>query len=1025
MAKTSVIEDRWEQKIREGEALFAQGKTRDAEAFFLTMLKDGVKSADLYNNLAVILFQHRDFAGAVEYFTLALEMDPCHRDAMINCSAALKHLDKLREALPLLEKAAKEYPEDSEVGALFQEARSQSVGKSKMAFLCLPGLTSFLEDIIDFFKVEYDVRTCFTTSRQEIDECVGWADWIWLEWANELAQYVTNSAPKIKGKRIVCRLHGYEVFTDFPNRINWSMVEHLLFVAPHKQALFNRRFHGRPAHQWVVQNGVNTSRFCVPPNKRNTKRLVLLGNINHRKGLLLLLQFYYELLRRDPSYHLYIRGEFQDLRLELAARKMIEELSLDEKLEFVPRIETLSRWFEDKSHILSFSMEESFHYAIAEGMASGMKPVIHAWPGSRDFWPGRFIFRNLEEFLGIMMEEKFQPQEYRRWIEEHASLAQQLQGIEDVLSQPTRTRQPTSFDIRRYYNAKYREKRERAMRSQNAYSIFLDQLQVQAGKLLDVGCGTGFLVKEAMKRGLLAYGTDISVEATQVSKQVAGQNTVVNAPGESLPFKGQTFDYLTCIGSLEHFLDMRKGLSEFARVLKSGGTACIVVPNENFIGWQDTPNKGTEQQEINEHLNTIDGWEGLLEENGFEVVRIDQDNAISPELEVPTDWCYQLVFICRKKAASRPAGRKPMRLLMTGGYGFGNLGDEAILGSILQMIRSDRELSCRIRVVSGNPRLTGVYHPGIEKAVEGSDEAFEEEVGKAHALLFGGGGIFYDFGNPRLENIRARCRMAQKALEKGKDLLVLGVGIDNLELEQNKIVLRDVLRRASLLSVRDSRSLQVLRQMGLSGSALLTADPAFALYDEHRRDGESGRTKTVGLSVRPVHTLLWGRSEDDERLAMAMAQFLDELLGKSDFSVEFVTCKKDYDEHFARQIISLTYRPERCRVIRTEHWSQIMERQRTYHAFFGMSLHSLIFSFMAHTPTVGISYSTKIDGLCETLGLSDFCIPIGPNLHERLAQCWGRIESGRGDFNFTGKNMDLKKRALENRRMLHDFLAGR
>jgi polysaccharide pyruvyl transferase CsaB len=1014
-----------EKGIRWGEALFVKGKTREAEDFLLSLIKEGAKSAELYNDLGVIRFQSRDFAGALEYFTLALELDPCHRDAIVNCSAALKHLDVLHAALSLLERGAKEYPEDREIRMLLQEARNQSVGRCKMAVMCLPGLTSFLGDIVDFFKGKYDVRTCFTSSRQEIDECVGWADWIWLEWANEMAQYVTNAAPKIKDKKVICRLHGYEVFTDFPNRINWSVVDHLIFVAHHKQTIFNRKFDGRPAHQWVVQNGVNTSRFRVPQNKRNTKKLVLLGSINYRKGLLLLLQFYHELLNRDPSYHLYIRGEFQDLRLEIAARKMIEELSLEEKLEFVPRIDALSEWLEDKSHILSFSIEESFHYAIAEGMASGMKPVIHAWPGSRDFWPGQFIFRNLEEFLSIMAEEEFRPEEYRRWIQEHASLARQVQSIEKVLSHPTRTKETTYFDIRRYYDAKYRKKRENAMRSQSAYKVFLDQLQVQSGRLLDVGCGTGFLVKEATKRGLLAYGTDISIEAAKVSKQVVGQNTMINAPGEFLPFKDQAFDYLTCIGSLEHFLDMARGLNEFGRVLKSGGRACIVVPNENFIAWQNTPNKGTEQQEINEHLKTIDGWEDLLEKNGFEVVHIYQDNAVSPELRVPTDLCYQPVFICQKKTVEMSAGRKPVRLLMTGGYGFGNLGDEAILGSVLQMIQGDRELNSRIRVISGNPRTTGLYHPGIEKAVEGSEEAFEREIRKAHALLFGGGGIFYDFGNPNLENLRARCRMAQNALEKGKELLFLGIGIDNLELEQNKVVLRDVLQKATLITVRDSRSLRSLRQIGFDGAVHVTADPVFALYDENRRDQESARTSTVGLCVRPVHALLYGRSNDDEHLARAVAYFLNEMFRKSDLSVEFVTCKMGYDEQFARQIISLTDSPQRCKVTRTEHWSQIMEKQRTYRAFLGMSLHSLIFSFMAHTPMFGISYSTKIDGLYETLGINDLCIPNGPNLREHLALCWERIESGQTDFNFIEKNMALKKKAMENQRLLHEYLAGK
>ena len=88
----------------------------------------------------------------------------------------------------------------------------------------------------------------------------------------------------------------------------------------------------------------------------------------------MLLQFYRQLLKHDPSYHLYIRGVFQDERLKMATMTMIDELRLKDKIEFVDWVDDLNSWFADKSHILSFSLEESFHYAIGEGMAAGLKP---------------------------------------------------------------------------------------------------------------------------------------------------------------------------------------------------------------------------------------------------------------------------------------------------------------------------------------------------------------------------------------------------------------------------------------------------------------------------------------------------------------------------------------------------------------------------------------------------------------------------------------------------------------------------
>ena len=97
----------------------------------------------------------------------------------------------------------------------------------------------------------------------------------------------------------------------------------------------------------------------------------------------------------------------------MAAKTRIRELSLEKKIEFVDWIDDLNTWLADKSHILSFSFEESFHYSVGNGMAAGLKPVIHAWTESRDIWPEEFIFNDLDSFLKIMLDKNFEPELYR------------------------------------------------------------------------------------------------------------------------------------------------------------------------------------------------------------------------------------------------------------------------------------------------------------------------------------------------------------------------------------------------------------------------------------------------------------------------------------------------------------------------------------------------------------------------------------------------------------------------------------
>jgi tetratricopeptide (TPR) repeat protein len=446
--------------IKKSEALFAQGKIEEANEILSQIIERNPKSKDALNNLGVIAFQRGDVEEAIEYFTRTLEIDPFHRDAILNFSDLLKSVNRFGESIPILENGVAKFPRDEEMNRLLNEARQTLGFKPKIAVMCLRGLESFLGDIIDFLKTRADVRTCYSTNGQEIESAIHWADIVWLEWANEMAIHITNKIPQIKDKKVICRLHGYEVFSEMPAQINWSAIDHLVFVAKHKQEIFNRRFKIQSPTQTIIRNGINIDKFTVSNNKRNTKRLVIIGHLNFRKGIPLLLQFYHELLKADPDYYLYIRGEFQDLRLEMAVRTMIRELSLDRKLEFVNWVEDLNSWLADKSHILSFSLEESFHYTIGNGMAAGLKPLIHAWNESREIWPEEFIFNNIESFLRITLDNVYEPERYRRILTDNAlDCGHQFKQIEDLIGDVSAARALPKLDLENQLQEKLSEEK--------------------------------------------------------------------------------------------------------------------------------------------------------------------------------------------------------------------------------------------------------------------------------------------------------------------------------------------------------------------------------------------------------------------------------------------------------------------------------------------------------------------------------------------------------------------------------------
>lgn len=176
------------------------------------------------------------------------------------------------------------------------------------------------------------------------------------------------------------------------------------------------------------------------------------------------------------------------------------------------------------------------------------------------------------------------------------------------------------------------------------YRWILRQVQPVAGRrLLDVACGEGVLLRFAQQiYHLDGYGVDLSATAVRIAQE-EGRRLACVASGEGLPFASGSFDYVTCIGSLEHFLDMRAGVAEIARVLHPAGVACILVPNTYSI-------LGNVYQAWKTGVSTIDPqplqryaarneWAMLLEQSGLRVLRTVKYEREPPD-SLADGWWY-------------------------------------------------------------------------------------------------------------------------------------------------------------------------------------------------------------------------------------------------------------------------------------------------------------------------------------------------------------------------------------------------
>lgn len=117
----------------------------------------------------------------------------------------------------------------------------------------------------------------------------------------------------------------------------------------------------------------------------------------------------------------------------------------------------------------------------------------------------------------------------------------------------------------------------------------LNALVPNKGCLLDLGCGDG-IIGQALD-GSPVIGLDISRHCVKLSKG-RGLHAAVGDAIHALPFKDEAFDTVSCIDVLHHLDQQWDSIfSELHRVLKPGGTLCIVEPDARnpFVRWTQAP----------------------------------------------------------------------------------------------------------------------------------------------------------------------------------------------------------------------------------------------------------------------------------------------------------------------------------------------------------------------------------------------------------------------------------------------------
>jgi polysaccharide pyruvyl transferase CsaB len=305
---------------------------------------------------------------------------------------------------------------------------------------------------------------------------------------------------------------------------------------------------------------------------------------------------------------------------------------------------------------------------------------------------------------------------------------------------------------------------------------------------------------------------------------------------------------------------------------------------------------------------------------------------------------------------------------ITGSYGGMNLGDEAILQSMLEQIR--REVpGAEITVFSRNAEDTKRRHK-VERAVpvrKLSRAEIVPEIERLDLLLFGGGGILYD------ADARIYLREVLVAKEHGVPVMLFAVGAGPLAEPMVQEAVREALDGVAAITVREKSAQQVLEAAGVHHNLVVTADPALLLKPEAlprnvlKIEGLEGRKRLIGMSVREPGVA--APDLDPVVYHGLLANAADFMVDRFDADIVFIPMEQSVlDMQHSHAVIAKMLRPQRARVLNGEYTSgQILSLIGRFDFAVGMRLHFLIFAALRGVPFVALPYSGKVAGFLEDL----------------------------------------------------------
>lgn len=293
------------------------------------------------------------------------------------------------------------------------------------------------------------------------------------------------------------------------------------------------------------------------------------------------------------------------------------------------------------------------------------------------------------------------------------------------------------------------------------------------------------------------------------------------------------------------------------------------------------------------------------------------------------------------------------RFVLSGYFGFKNFGDEAILSVIVQKLK---QYNHRITVISSDPKYTMSKFKHIRSVYTFNIGDIIGAISKSDCLISGGGSLLQDATS--FKSLIYYLGIIFAGLMLRKKVIIFAQGIGPINNPLGKFLTKNILRHCAYVSVRDTKSYELLKSWGIDTDLL--CDPIFSseIPDIEKEDILAVQLRNCKyMNEDFIDRLAQKVSKEFSNMKVEIYSFQNE--------IDIEVCKK-----FEKSLNMLNDK------IKTSVYSNLTDEEiisglTKAKYLIAMRFHAIIVALLSATRTLAIDYDIKIEKIA-----AEFELPI-------------------------------------------------